>query len=106
MSDRDSTVATEAAAGRRQTDRLVTGTVNASTSDAVTAAELADWIRNEALDDVRARVALSTFFLEVPLATQVAFLQNHGADESKALALAERLEPQGQRIPLAIRTRW
>jgi hypothetical protein len=100
MSDRDP------GADRRRTDRLVTGTVNASTADVVTAAELARWIRTEALAEPRARVALSTFFLEVPLGTQVAFLAQHGVDEPKALALAKRLEPLGRRLPLASRERW
>ncbi len=90
----------------RRTDRLVTGTVNASTTGTVTAAELARWIQDEAVGEVRARVALTTFFLEVPLGTQVAFLQQHGIEEIKALALAERLEPLGRPIPLASRIRW
>lgn len=93
-------------AERRRTDRLVTGTVNASTTDAVTAADLARWIRDEAIGQPRARVALSTFFLEVPLGTQVAFLAHHGVDERKALALAKCLEPLGRTIPLASRERW
>lgn len=103
MSERDSA---GAAADRDRTDRLVTGTVNAWTIGAVSAAELADWIGSESADEPRVRVALSTFFLEVPLATQVAFLQHHGIDEAKALALAQRLEPLGRTIPLAIRQHW
>ncbi len=93
-------------ADRRRTDRLVTGTVNASTTDIVTAAELVRWIRTEALGEPRARVALSTFFLEVPLGTQVAFLAQHGVDEPHALTLAKRLEPLGRPLPLASRERW
>jgi hypothetical protein len=42
----------------------------------------------------------------VPLGTQAAFLQQHGLDESRALALAKRLEPLGRTIPLASRERW
>jgi hypothetical protein len=87
-------------------DRLVLGTVNASTHDVVSAAEIACWIREERTTEARARVALSTFFLEVPLGTQVAFLAHHRIDETKALELAERLEPLGRTLPLQLRRRW
>jgi hypothetical protein len=87
-------------------DRLVLGTVNASTAGEVTAAEIADWIRSEAADEPKQYVALSTFFIEVPLATQVEFLVEHDLDEEKALAFAQQLEPLGRAIPLERRTSW
>lgn len=88
-----------------RTDHLVTGTVNASTRESVTADEIATWIRGEDASLPRARVALATFFLEVPLATQIAFLEHHGIDEAKALAFAERNEPLDRPLPLQSRKR-
>ncbi len=88
------------------TDELALGTVNAAISDTVSASDLARWIRDEATDEPRQRVALSIFFLEVPVNTQVAFLAHYDIDECKALAFAERIEHLGRPIPLTRRTRW
>ena len=90
----------------RQTDDLVTGTVNASTTTAVTGDQIAAWIRDENSTDPLARNALSTFFLEVPLGTQVAFLAQHGLDEERALRFATSIEVLGRSIPLQQRSRW
>ncbi len=87
-------------------DELVTGTVNASTTTPVTADQIASWIRNETTSDVLARSALSTFFLEVPLGTQVAFLEQHDLTEDHALRLATEIEMLGRTIPLERRSRW
>jgi hypothetical protein len=92
--------------GPSQTDRLVLGTVNASSSKAVTADEIVAWIRSEVADEPKQRVALSTFFLEVPLDTQVAFLVEHDLDEDEVLIFAQRLEYLGRAIPLVRRRRW
>jgi hypothetical protein len=91
---------------QRQIDDLVTGTVNAATVESVTADQIATWIRDSTTDDALARNALSTFFLEVPLGTQVAFLDHHGLDEEKALGFATEIEVLGRSIPLQQRSRW
>jgi len=91
---------------QRKIDDLVTGTVNASAIASVTADQIARWIRDETADDALARNALSTFFLEVPLGTQVAFLEQHELDEEKALRLALEIEVLGRPIPLERRSGW
>ncbi len=65
--------------------RLVTGTVNSWTRGEVAASEIAEWIRAEDDSAARQRVALSSFFLEVPVEVQIAFLLEHELDEDKAL---------------------
>lgn len=96
----------ESASQISRTDRLVEGTVNASISEHVRASELAAWIREQTAQSPRARVGLSIFFLEVPLATQVAFLRERALDEDRAVAFAERLEHLGRPLPLAARRAW
>lgn len=96
----------ESASKTSRTDLLVEGTVNASISEHVRASELAAWIRDQTAETPRARVALSIFFLEVPLTTQVAFLHERAIDEEEALAFAERLEYFGRPLPLAARRNW
>jgi hypothetical protein len=91
---------------RRQIDDLVTGTVNASTTTPVTGEQIAAWIRDENTADKLARNTLATFFLEVPLGTQVAFLAQHGLEEERALRLATDIEVLGRTIPLQQRSRW
>jgi hypothetical protein len=87
-------------------DRLAMGSVNAWTKNAVSADEIATWIRDEFVGEARARVALMTFFLEVPLGIQVAFLGHHRINEAKALAFAQSIEPLGRTLPLQSRGQW
>jgi hypothetical protein len=90
----------------RQVDDLTLGTVNASLRGSVTAEELAHWLRTPgSCDDARAGLALSIFFVETPLETQVEFLQLHGIAESQALAIARDLDVPAD-VPLAARQRW
>lgn len=102
----DPIIEVAAASKRRSIDNLVTGTVNASIRETVTGEQIAAWIREERTDEPLAQHALSTFFIEVPLNTQVAFLESHGLDEDKALRFATSIEMLGRSIPLERRSRW
>jgi hypothetical protein len=90
----------------RRNDDLVTGTVNASNRVPVTADDIATWIREETSDAQLAQHALTTFFFEVPLNTQVAFLHHHGIDEEQALRFARSIDTSRAGVPLERRARW
>lgn len=91
---------------KNRTDRLVTGTVNASNSESIAADDLARWIERQDMDEPKKRVAISAFFHDVPLGIQVAFLHEHRLREDDAVRLAKRIEQLGRTIPLASRERW
>jgi len=85
---------------------MVATTVNTAVKVAVSASELADWIRLRKTADPRKRTALSIFFLEVPLELQIEFLAANSLNEREALELAEALEALGRPIPLRRRSVW
>jgi hypothetical protein len=87
-------------------DQLTLGTVNSALTTIVAATELAGWLSEERFDvDGRAILAVETFFLEVPLETQVAFLANHRIPETHAVSVARGLGLR-EDIPLALKQRW
>lgn len=87
-------------------DELTLGTVNASMRRAVSVEELvAAFSDTCGTRDGRVDLALETFFIEVPLEAQVAFLSRHNIATSHALKLA-RSNGIADDIPLARAERW
>jgi hypothetical protein len=80
--------------------------VNAALISAVAATELAGWLCDGTSGiDGRAMLAVETFFLEVPLETQVAFLAGHQISEYQAVSVAQKIGLR-EDIPLALKQRW
>jgi hypothetical protein len=91
---------------QERVDNLALGTINAGLRSPVSAEELVCWLGAlDAAQDARATLALTAFFVETPLETQVEFLRVHGIDESLALAIARRLAVPSE-FPLAARANW